>query len=162
MKFPKIRATKQALLALGNLRHNSALLFSTHHGVHSNCLQGLKVSITVFYLFRAGSLWKRHVQMVLTELQRGGNLKECERCAVWARVYHPTPSTHSAHAADLWPLHLISAEVSVPLQDASHFNMDWSHSAHVLPHFNFLKGNYETTQEYFSTNWPSRALYWSL
>lgn len=110
----------------------------------------LKVSITMFQLFSTGSLWKLFIQRILADHKEVVvlmNVKGLLHSPV--AIYHPTPLSYTPHdtasiTTSLYPLQ----------SSASHFgkkvtNIYWFYCQHALSHFIFLKGNYETPQEYF-------------
>lgn len=113
----------------------------------ATAFKGLEVSVTVFYSLWAGSLWKLHVQVVLAEPQRVGTLKV--RCA--SRRLPPTGHSRCARCRPVATA-LGLRRARRPSSGSKALGHRLASLCTRLPHFNFSKGDYVTTQEYFFPN----------
>lgn len=108
----------------------------------------LKVSITMFQLFSTGSLWKLFTQRILAddkEVVVLMNVKGLLHSPVAITQPHPVvPQDTPSITTSLYHLQSSASHLGRKVT-----NIYWFYCQHALSHFIFLKGNYETPQEYF-------------
>lgn len=108
----------------------------------------LKVSITMFQLFSTGSLWKLFTQRILADDKEVVVLMNVKG------LLHSPVAITQPHSVVPQDTPSITTSLYHLQSSASHLgrkvtNIYWFYCQHALSHFIFLKGNYETPQEYF-------------